>query len=173
MKVEKDMIFAHLMDLISKNQKTDVDLNLIIGYLPFFKKEVINCVINPILEVEKSFKIIDHFDIQLSDKKGYEVTFLEVIHSISAEWCVKKTKILSHPGRTTFLGIEGVKILVEHVPEKLKGKKVITFSSKHDIDTKNYIPGIETLTNNKLNQTLFVFNTTITKGNVIAVFKQI
>jgi len=169
----KKMIVANLLDLIEKNKKTDADLDLIINYLPFFGKEIINNLINPILEIEKSFKIVDKFEILMSDKKGYSVTFVEVTHNISAELCVKKIKILSHPGRTVFLGIEGIKILTECAPEKLKGRKIITFSSKFSIDTKNYIPGVSTLSNNKLNQTLFVFNTLIMKGYVIAVFKQI
>jgi len=171
----KKEIAANLLDLIAKNQKEDANLQLIVNYLPFFEKEIIKNLIDPILDVEKSFKVIDNFKIIVPEKEGYYVTFLEVMNGISSEWCIKKTKIVSFPERTTFLGSEGIELLKKFAIDKIKikDKKFITFSDGKKISEKNYINGITTNEKGFLNRISYNLDTIIAKGHIIVVFSKI
>ena len=150
-KEEKDLLITKFLNLVQIEKTGDPDMDTIIDYLPFFGKEIFNDLINPIFTVDLSFKVLDEFELIVSEDEKYKVTFLKVIHSIESDWCIKKIKILNAPKRTLFLGYKGLDYLKDIYPEKIKNKTIISFDTRDSIHC-HYIPGI------------------MSKGTVIAVF---
>lgn len=172
-KEAKEAIVVDILNLLKENSGEETPgLNAIIDYLPFFKKEIINHLINPIIEVDQSFEVVDSFEMEVSEDKRYKVTFLRVMHAISSEWCVKRIKILSYPQKTLFLGFEGLEKIQHFSPDKIKGKKIISFNSKKSISAK-YISGLNTDGRGNFQRTLPDFVSTIQEGVIIAVFSSI
>jgi len=172
-KESKEKIVLDILSLLKENVGEDnPGLNTIIDYLPFFKKEILNYVIDSIISIDESFETVDIFEMKVSEEKKYKVTFLMVINNISAEWCVKRIKILSFPERTLFLGFDGLEKLQYFYPDKIKGKKIISFASKKSNSAK-YIPGLFTDVRGNFQKTLPFFVSTVSKGTIIAVFSLI
>lgn len=171
MKKRKEILVEELLNLMSKSISQNSDLNMIIVNLPYFKKEIIKWIIDPILHVEQSFRVGEQFNLKVSEDEEYKVTFLEVVHDIHSGWCIKKSKTFESK-RTVFLGSRGIEILLKLANEKIIGKKIITFADKHKISEKNYIPGIEKFQNGSFIRTLNHLDTTIKKGCTIVVFKE-
>ena len=172
-KEAKEKIVVDILNLLKENVGEDnLGLNAIIDYLPFFKKEILKYVIDPILLIDDSFEVVDAFEMKVSEEKKYKVTFVQITKDISSEWCVKRIKILSYPTKTLFLGNEGLEKLQYLFPDKIKGKKIISFASKTSNNAK-YIPGLKTNAQGNFERTLSDFISIISKGTIIAVFSLI
>jgi len=173
-KENKEILVEEFLKLVStQGLSSNDDLNTFISYLQFFGKEIIEDLITPIFRIDSSFSILDTFELEVSKDKKYEVTLLEVLHEIESEWAIKKIKILSSPGRTAFLGGDGLYYLQQYKSDKIKslGKEILSFASKHQLSSKDYIPGLYVDNRDQFQRSLPPLDSIIKKGKVIAVFK--
>jgi len=158
-----------LINQIIKDLKTDnPEIQSIVNALPFFKKDIARFVVQPKLDMDSNFKVIDEFD----DEK-YHITLLRVLHRINHLYCIKKIKLMSYPKHAEFLGDNGLNYLKMRYPEKIRGEKVYSFASKRSIYAES-IPGIFTGSSGRFEPTfLQMDNSVMGKDNIIAVFREL